>query len=57
MVESTNESQQELDLAPQETEDNSVEATITLPANHWYHRKYAFNAAGEPTYNLSLIHI
>ncbi len=55
MVESTNESQQELDLAPQGAEDNSVEATITLPANHWYHRKYAFNAAGEPTYNETVV--
>ena len=55
MVESTNESQQELDLAPQGAEDNSVEATITLPANHWYHRKYAFNAAGEPTYNNTVV--
>ncbi len=55
MVESTNKSQQELNLAPQGAEDNSVEATITLPANHWYHRKYAFNAAGEPTYNSTVV--
>ena len=55
MVESTNESQQELNLAPQGAEDNSVEAKITLPANHWFHRKYAIGFDGEPTHNDTVV--